>query len=565
MIKNKLYISSFILASFCGACNQDNDPITSSSVKGLEISAEIANAAEIKTRVELNNAEGEDGWSFSRFSDRPFEGRPLSRMDDPTWKWEEALGFFSQKGDNSNIVDNRGTTGPFENVKMEYAKSLEDRKYSTFVSTEIDANLNDIKNKATAYFPYTQDVVEEGLELRWVRNGESLERCIDALIMRRITNNGTTVSGMNFHFYHAFSEIVITRGEGFDNPPAGKEGITIVLENGYSHARIVDSDNSSYYKIFDFYYKEGYCKEPEDCRYWETWKRSYTFTQSGKSETKDAWYAILPAGVDNRPNAASIIITDNYGTQHIITDFLLYNQEDKSLYWNDRYFVEIKLEGLVPTVSPVVVEKWGEDQLIAPRESAGISSTADYEKFVTNYNLYNNSNRNNRAAEEELSKYGDKTTDLNSGKVYWHFYFVDNVEFSSQNSTIDILYENDIIDGFNSDLLNLTNVMIKDLRGELIGLNITVNMKGSGSVPFGPIAGKITGGKVNGCSVRGTVNCSGQSAGMLAGILENGTVEYCTFSGLLIAASTHDKIIGATPSGYTSESNSTSGVILTTE
>ena len=274
-----------------------------------------------------------------------------------------------------------------------------------------------------------------------------------------------------------------------------------------------------------------------------------------------------------RPSVAYIEICDNNGDWHKVTDFSLYENNtlgNKKLNWSERYLLEIKMEGLVPTVNPVVITPWAEEKTVAQRDAAGIANISDFSEFVNAYNLYN-TNRNTASPEtiQTLSKFGDKTLDSQGNIVSWHFYFIENLEFTRDNTTIQTLHKDDIIDGYNSKLTNLTKPFINNLEGTLLGFDFTVNMKAGqddASTTFGAIATKISGGNVKGCSVSGSVNYPSASVGMLAGDMEGGTVENCSFSGLLIGRSTYNKMIGNTPTGtYEFKSNSTSGVLFTGE
>lgn len=567
------------------SCSQDDEIQNSSIRQGVEVTASIDNGSgDYKTRVEVGKGDGMDYWSFSRFSSSSFDARPYSYYKSNTpYTWEEAIGFYSNKG---NLDE--GTNGLFTNEKLVFAKEIGESNSSSFISTKMNIDLNALTSNGTiAYFPYTEDMEEKGLELRWVKNGENIERCIDGLIMRRINSGGgNSVSGLDFSFIHAFSEMIIVRGQGFEYPPEGQKAIRVVLDRGYSHAKITDyvsapDDELRYqiYKVFNFVYQPDYedVKSEEECRKWETWPGKYSITQSGSRPlVKDVQYALVPGGYgQGRPSVAYIEICDNNENWHKVTDFSLYENHsvgDKRLNWGERYLLEIKMDGLVPTVNPVVISPWGEDQKVDQSNASGIGSVSDFNDFVLAYNQYNN-DRSGATSEtiKTLSNYGDKTEDTNGNILSWRFYFIDNFEFTRDNPTIETLEENDIIDGYNSKLSNLTKPFIKNLKGSLIGLNFTVNMKSSGQDDntniFGAVATSITNGSVKGCSVSGTINYPKASVGMLAGEMNGGSVENCSFSGLIIGRESYNKIIGTSPTGSASikSNNSTSGVLFSGE
>lgn len=554
-------LSSFLLT----ACMEDN-PAVNSVPKGFEASASIeCGTGKVSTRVATASEDTDDGWSFTRFSSTPFRARPLSEISNNEWEWEEALGFFSKSG---NMNENEAGTAPFINEKMIYARSLEDNTYATFISGDMQVQLANLRSGSAAYFPYVEDIEEQGIELRWVKDNDlkKIERCIDALIMRRLQTEGGVVSGMNFHFYHAFSSMIISRGDGFSNPPEGLDGIKVCLEKGFSHARLVDYSGNDAYKIFEFYHDPSYQKTEEECREWKTWKSKYSQRENGVTTVKDVWFVLLPGNIINRPMVEYIEIYDDYGILHHISDFALYQQSDKSLYWNERYSLEIKMEGLVPTANPMSIQKWGEDIEIAKRQASGISNQTEFEDFVNTYNNYA-SRRTNANWERTLAKYGDVTIDENSGDKYWHFYITNDIEFNDKNGLISLLHENDIIDGLNCNLSNVTNEFITTLKGTLQNLNFKVNINDNISGNYGPIVKLIQGGIVSSCNVSGTVNCKNASVGMLAGDINGGSVINSTFSGLLIGKSHgKDKILGSDPSESDFDEfngNSSSGVMFT--
>lgn len=566
MTGNQIYkYSLFLLGITMLSCSEDGGIKEPVSSKIFEASASIENnETNLTTRVETYYGDGQDYWSFSRFSDRKFKAVPLSQQQNSSWEWEEALGFFSNKGNNQS------SDGKFVNEKMWFTRSLEDDRYATFISTDMDVNLNDLRSGGSAYFPYVEEIESKGLELRWIEEEtETPERCIDALIMRRINTDGSTVSGMNFHFYHAFSEMVIIRGEGFERPMGGNE-INVYLTEGYSHAVFEDyepvEEKQTYLKNFRFLYNDDYdaVKSREDCKKWGTWKGNFSFTQSGTAAiVKDAWFVLLPGGFDiNRPSVDYIELYDNYGTLHKITDFNLYNNDGKRLNWNERYILEVKMEGLTPTCNPVLVEPWGGDREVAQRRALGISSESEFRDFVTVYNGYA-SGRN--SYENTLSKYGDLTIN-GTGEKYWHFYISEDFEFNEENLTINLLHENDIIDGLNNRVSNVTGTFIKTLKGSLQNVNLSVNIKNetkTGNV--GGVIESIDGGNVSSCTVSGTVNCPRANVGLLGGSSSDAVVKNCIFSGLLIGNGSFDYILGTEPSGmYDKTLNSTTGVIFLT-
>ena len=504
-------------------------------------------------------ATGADKWSYLRFNS-------------PT----DTIGFFSAKG---NLSDDGGN-GPFINEPMVWARSVsgstDSRWRGVFSGVNMNYNAGLIQtenNKTFVYFPYAIGVEDPGLRLR--RKGpDGKDRCVDALYILNIDNNSDAV--MSGSFIHGFSELMITRGYGFDSPPPGCEKITVVLNNGYSHVKVMDypDTNHDYWKVLMPVYDPKYSMSEDECRRWEAWEGE-PYKPTEFSEAKPAYYCIVPTSLSNYRSVVDYIeICDNLGQWHKITSFYLFQENDKRVQPNQRYDLDVVMEGLVPTIYPYTIHPWDDMENITDERSSGINNPSDFVDFVTIYNSYITSEGNrNPQFEEQLKRFGDKyTTD---GQIGWHFYInnsfdVNDILDNNYNYRINNLC--DTIDGMRNTLkglrINNSSGFIGELRDkgcvmnlDVAGLNVT-NSYGEDMVTGG-LVDYMSGGLITGCSVDGFVNTPGY-VGMAAGQMSGGKITGCTFTGLLVGRDTYQNLFGKTPTGNSEwTGNNSSGLIFT--
>ena len=489
----------------------------------------------------------EDKWSFTNFSNNGGSN-------------PDKIGFYSLYGNR----ESEGGNGSFTNEPMIY-QGPAGSTFSSFTSSTMDCDISLVVwNKTAAYFPYTDQMEIKGLELRRTAESENDLRCIDMLFMSNLNKNGSQgVAGMSARFSHAFSEIIFLRGEGFDSPKNPE--ITVVLDRGYSHAKIVDNkfitvnNLQDSWKMVSLVYEENYRLSEEDCREWKAWK-------GGAYNGEEAYYVIIPTMYyTDRCKVSYIKIWDNYGKEHNISAIPLYNGGN-TLYNGHRYPVEIKMEELVPTIHPYEILDWDEDQDVTETHAAGISSAADFAGWINDYNAF----LNDGSKEDDLLKYGDKII-ASDGSIHWHFYITD--DFDCNN---DDVYKNlylselkDILDGQHNTVSNLflNKSLIGNIieGGEIINLSfdaLTVTSKETEAI--GALAKNIQGGIVTGCKIDATVISEG-AVGILTGSMSSGSVEGNSFTGLLIGkeTSTNPKGLSGTEPGGTISDNNLSGVLFT--
>ena len=513
-------------------------------------------------------AVGADKWSYLRF-------------DSPT----DTIGFFSAYGN----LNAEGGNGPFTNEPMVWTRSVEGSTDSRWrgifsgVNMNYDAGLIQTDNNKTfVYFPYAVGADTKGLRLRRKVASDNSERCVDALYIMHIADNNDVV--MSGSFTHGFSELMITRGEGFDKPPVGSERITIVLNKGFSHVKVMDypdNNHPDYWKVLMPVYDPDYESEggltEEQCRRWDAW-RGEDYKPNELSDYKPAYYCILPTSLSNYRSVVDYIeICDNLGQWHKITSFYLYTSSNKQLQPGQRYDLNVVMEGLVPTIYPYGIHPWDDFTNVTDERGSGVNDPSQFFEFISTYNSYIRSDGSRDPQyEEALKKYGDKY--VTDGVTGWHFYINNSFDISTvqgpgQNFNYKINNLCDTIDGLRN---TLSNIRITDDSGfigqlseggcvknlDVAGLNVT-NSYASDQVTGG-LVNIMTGGTITSCNIDGNINSPGL-VGMAVGQMTGGTITGCSFSGLLVGGGTYLNLFGKEPtvSSTWQTGNNSSGLIFT--
>ena len=548
-------------------------PMVFSSCTGEDPISEIVPAAgegilaanidpDVRVETRALRAAGNDQWSYVRFN-----------------SVTDTIGFYSARGNLSG----EGGNGPFTNEPMVWERStgsgdIDSRWRGIFrgVNMNYDVGLIQTENNKTfVYFPYSEvaDASEGGMELRR-KAPDNSERCVDALYIQHIADTQDAV--MSGSFIHGFSELMITRGYGFDAPPPGMEDIYVVLSEGFSHVQVIDYDleNHDYWKVLLPVYKEGYKMSKEDCRRWKAWEGD-SYKASELSDPVPAYYCIVPTSLSSyRSTVDYIEICDNNGTWHKITSFYLYLQNDKRVQPNQRYLLEIVLEGLVPTIYPYGILPWENVTNITDERNRGISDPTMFADFIRDYNSYiNPDGTRNPNYESVMEQYGDKY--VTDGVTGFHFYINNNLDISMlETNGVNYKINNlcDTIDGLRNTLSNIEingdSGFIGQIRegGCLMNLNFSglrVTNTYSGTAATGGLADIISGGLITGCNIDGDINTQGY-VGMAAAQMTGGTITGCTFTGLLVGGYTFNNLFATQPTVDTWRTNNNySGLIFT--
>ena len=247
-----------------------------------------------------------------------------------------------------------------------------------------------------------------------------------------------------------------------------------------------------------------------------------------------------------------IEIYDNDGKLQTVTSMSLMNG-GRQLESGWRYPVEILMKELVPTVFPYRVVPWNPNKDITDARTRGISDMSEFKDWLTAYTSYVNHNADQ---EEILFRYGDKVVNQQGETLYWHFYLLNDLNFSgefAQGSAI-IPKLQDVLDGKGSSFadngFDLVNNRISNMPGPLVG-----TMQGNGALrniniastsiistktePNGILVNTMLGGTIDNCFViNGTLITNGP-VGMAVGQANGGKITNCNLSGLLSGTSSH--------------------------
>ncbi|MCH5240581.1 MAG: hypothetical protein J1F38_10185 [Muribaculaceae bacterium] len=518
----------------------------------------------------------------------------------------DKIGIFSSGGNF------REENGPFDNEELIYdGERFIGEGGSTFSPTYMNGA------ESLIYYPYTSDISDPGLLLRTTADGEDAPlRCVDMLASYELVitgNDGGQDMALFGKMTHAFAELIIMRGEGFDNPPADTDEIqysriTAVLSEPFTRIQItMSSDPWSCTPVLS--YNSSDIPVPDNARKWVAWKGgNYGITQTNPVG-KEAWYVVVPTvgsqqGIKKagyRSYVDYIELYDNEGHLQRVSGLKLSGQNSKYVDAGWRYPMEITMNELVPTVNPYPITPWGKDTNLTDERKRGINNLTEFAAWVRDYNAYMLDPKNDQKIDALLS-YGDKYQDPD-GNISWHFYLLSDIDLTSYNplpyvdsegETVNpsegviILKLLDILDGRGTTLVDskFVNHKIMGLTKTFIGeMSVNTSNQNNGSLqnldfiePFinnavnvesatGIMATSINGGSVVNCNIiDGKLLNPGGPAGMVSGTMNSGIVRDCTFSGLLVCASTSnpeesEKLVGVDPTGNcTFENNDASDV-----
>ncbi|MCH5245870.1 MAG: hypothetical protein J1E84_05355 [Muribaculaceae bacterium] len=545
----------------------------------LVVIANIAGKAKTTSRIQQGT---DDNWSYTDFENN------------------DVMGFFSSAG---NWLDDNGNGG-FNNTALRYDANL---KQFSDVNNGVEFSPTQISgSKIYMYYPYCADIETTGFELRDtdISSGDTL-RCVDFLSSYKIEVSGV-LNGKKMalfgEFDHAFSELIIMRGEGFDRPPKGKERITAVLSDPVTNIQVtINTDNGDWVVDPQLIYNENnkYNLSREKAYRWDAWHgNNYGITVQDR-EGRPAWYIIVPTIGSQvgktRPGPRSMVqyieLFDNEGNLQQVTALRLSGGMTKYVDAGWRYPMEISMKEMVPTVNPYNIVPWNDDVNLTDQRTRGINNMPEFEDWVRKYNAYILEPTPERI--NELLKYGDLYVDEEKNNI-WHFYLLTDLDMSAYNSsgsgddgtTSDVIIPvlQDILDGEGTTLVNgkHQNHKIIGLDKTFVNQLNTVNgkithidfdepdVRHNTTSPIGILANSITDGAIEDCNVdTGTLINFNGPAGFVCGTLANGSITGCTLEGFMVATSTgsgeYAKIVGTQPTGSVIFSgNNANGVTLGT-
>ena len=571
----KTYIFFVAAGLALTACTADEP---SGSLPGgpspLAIKASISSPAKSRAVV----SEIEDEWSYVDFT-------PGDKM-----------GFYSAGGN----WNEDGGRGDFTNQELIFeGNQFVDAGGAQFSPTHMESS------KIYMYFPYSADIATTGYELR-VSN-EGIYKCRDFLSSNKLEimgkdSNGDKVSLFG-DFLHGFSELIIMRGEGFDNPPQGKEQIFAVLSDPITDIRVDVTPSPSWSAEPKLFYnpsnKLGI--DMDDAQRWEAWQGgNYGKTQEDPEGTP-AWYVIVPTigcteGLNKRPGERSVVeyieLYDNDGYLQRVTSLQLSGGNTKNVDAGWRYPMEIVMKELVPTVNPFAIVPWNEDVELTDERKRGINNLNEFERWVAAYNAYILA-PDDAALNKDLLQFGDQYVNP-EGESFWHFYVLNDIDLTnytplpsdgvSPTDGVIIPVLKDILDGISTNLVDgkfenykitgLTKTFIGNLEGtngilqNFDFISPDLRFPSDSSAPQGVIATNITGGSVVNCNIDdATLYNPGGPSGIVTGTMDGGLIKDCTLGGMIYGSETGtgdaDRLTGTKPTGeYSFINNDISGVIF---
>lgn len=489
----------------------------------------------------------------------------------------DKMGFYASGGNWMN-----GTYAtPFDNFELTYQEGNGQFNGPNDATFEPSGMKPD---EVFMYFPYSETMDDPGMPLRVSYDNDL--RCIDLLTSDYLTLQGTqnnVTMSLYGEFNHAFAELIIMRGEGFNEPPQDKTRITAVLSQGYTHFKITYDPEEGWNCTPSLVYDASGGLTSEQARKWNAWQGSnYGITTADEVGTP-AWYVIVPTLTDVPTTVEYIELCDNDGYYQRVSSLKLRNGNTKFVDPGWRYPMEITMKELVPTVNPYRIIPWGENVDLTDQRTRGINDETEFALWVRDYNLYL-ANPDNEDLATLLLQYGDRITETGSTTSNWHFYVLSDLDLTNYTpldpdvddmeplpqTDYDVivtrLAAGDILDGVSTVLQNdefqshtisgLTTTFIGTLSGTIQNFEfIMPEVSNDDDTPVGIIATTINNGYVIDCDIeRGMLYNPDGPAGMVAGQMNGGYVTDCNLSGTLISASTSsiegaEKIIGENPTG----------------
>ena len=578
--KNIIYLLAALLF-WLPSCVSDNFPGGDDSGFGeprpLAISARIEGT--VSTRVATNATTGtDDMWSFVDFT----EG--------------DAMGFFSSGGKLSG--GNYGEA-PFINQKLYYLGGTGGNNFRDPDNTQFSpSHMNG--DEIYMYYPYSETINSDfGFELRTTtdHNGERLDtaRCIDFLSTRHLdvlAQGADSSTALYGEFQHTFAELIIMRGEGFDNPPKIGDDINewqikAVLNTPVTGIKAVVTTEDGWKCTPELVWDSISFTDKTKAMEWHAWLGENFYRTQQDEIGQNAWYVIVPTigcqakDVAQRPGVRTrveyIELYDNDGNLQRVSSLLLSNGNSKYVDGGWRYPMEIEMKELVPTANPCGIVPWNPDVDLTDERKRGINDDTEFRAWLQAYNAF--LTEDNDLTTNALLKYGDLYIDSDNSKS-WHFYVLRDIDLSGYDTTTPVVpLLKDILDGQSTEYVDgkfqsykitgLKTTLVGELSGDnaivqnFVFENPDVNYGNDNQTSVGIIVDTMTeGAAVKNCRINnGNLYNPGGPAGMVAGTASaDCTVEGCSLYGFLISSQTYDKIVGMAENGYNNINNNANNV-----
>lgn len=563
MSKKVCILLSMVTMLFVSCSDEatDIESLYSNDISPLVIYASVNGTGKAASRAVIT--ETEDKWSYTDFVDK------------------DVMGFYSSGG-NWTV---EGGKGGFDNFPLQYDAErgrFTDPEGASFSPSHMDGS------QIYMYYPYDANMDESGIKLRQDIKGNDTLRCVDFLSSNSITINSGSAA-LYGKFNHAFSELIIMRGEGFDNPPANKRGITVVLQQPYTNLKVTVNSEGNWSCTPSLVYDEASELTEDQAREWNAWFGGNYHRTTNDEIGSLAWYVIIPTlSGNNRSVVEYIELCDNDGYWQRVSSLQLSGGNSKYVDPGWRYPMEITIKELVPTVNPFPIIPWSGDVDLTDERTRGINDEIVFADWVRDYNAY----LLDPADEDKINalfKYGDKIVDAQNN-ISWHFYVLSDLDLTkyspphfedgSESNDVIIPKLNDILDGISTVFVNgkFINHSIKGLSKTFIDklenngsvqnfnfVNPRVENAETSASPAGIIVNTMTNTSVINCNINnGSLYNPGGPAGMVAGKMVDGTVNNCTLSGFIIAGSTADaaaNIVGEIEGNPTFSENDANAVV----
>ena len=597
-MNKSLIVSVLTTIGICllSACSNDEPVVGDRADNLLKITATIephAEAASMTTRAGTRPDDKMGYYSFSTgdvigfFVDGSVPGAPYH--DKLPFEKSSFVTYYPESIDVQKIkTGNAFAYFPYEkNLVAPFTRDINQNK-----TVSGSAGENDVDNPE----PYNDG---KGVPLRREKDGTDV--CLDLLLMKSLNNQATAVQ-ITSVFTHAFSELLLVRGDGFDHPkkPEGKlderfngnyENIVIVLKPGcgYSHVVLTDEGTNGTPLRVKLLPAELE-KQNEKDRFWYAKKTTGANVKDGYGNThSDAWYVILPtmetsmngrypvawSPGDKRTVIDYVLAYDNSGKMQLIDKFSLVTAGTADNYWYNgekaltetvRYNLILEMVGTVPTLSPWSIKDWQDDVDITDARPSGVTDDNDFYKWLTAYNGYIANNRKDDRLEiigpddyatapahyvDRLLQYGDAITEAVDDSdpdaesktpqiVGWKFRITMDIDWANvqKNATTGTA---GLRLQYLQDTLDFRGHVIKNYSGSagFIGeLGGWGPNSGQESEPEAAPAGCIMNAKFTGLDVTST-DTSAKGIGGIADYLLRGGIINCTIEdGQVTAAST---------------------------
>ena len=559
MMNNKLnifyYISLiFSLLLLVIGCNNDEQVGIPSDLTPLSINMRIEGSESVSTRFVRTDID--DEWSFTDFT------------------VGDKMGLYASGG---NWLEGNQSS-PFDNQELIYDG---DSRFNSPNGESAFSPSGMKGNEVYMYFPYCPEMNTTGFELRQ-QVDESI-RCIDFLSASSITMEGVqggTETALFGSFHHAFSELIIMRGEGFESPPESTANtdysrITAVINSGVTHIKVNFSMENGWSCNPELIYDDenaNYVTSLSEAKEWDAWKGgNYGITQLDPVG-KEAWYVIVPTLSSNRSIVEYIELYNNDGQLLRVNSLKLSGGNTKYVDPGWRYPLEITMNELVPTVNPFPIKPWGETVDLTHERTRGINDITEFTKWVTDYNAYL-ADPDDQDKVQSLLAYGDMITDGDTQAVTWEFYILSDLDFTNY-TTVNEIENNVIIPSLKNASLNgqksaisggkFLNYKIMGLKNTFVGsmenaslMNVdfvdpAIFYDDNNTSSVGVIVNSMVNSEVESCNIsNGTLFNPAGPGGMVAGTINGGSITNCSVKArvLSVKSSAVNGIVGEAPTG----------------